>query len=182
MGILAQSCPSDNEYPPRGLAPTVPPPSPPPLHDNHGYATDDTYKEYDERRQSSGLLSTKTFSVTNETQLRRMSSESVDTMVSPNEINMAYVNSDDDYTEPKSVYSEGNGNNDVVTEAIVHRDAMPASAAVGVQSDGNAAEAKTPVIGAAAATPKTSSVSTMSSDKIAKSSNGNAMKRKSSPD
>ena len=35
---------------------------------------------------------------------------------------------------------------------------MPASAAVGVQSDGNAAEAETPVIGAAAATPKASSV------------------------
>ena len=75
-------------------------------------------KEYDERRQSSGSSSTKTFSVTNETHLRRMSSESVNTMVSPNEINMAYANSDDDYTEPKSVYSEGNGNNDVVTETM----------------------------------------------------------------
>ena len=93
-----------------------------------------------------------------------------------------YVNSDDDYTEPTSVYSEGNWNNDVVTEAIVNRDAMPASAAVGAQSDGNAAKAESPVIGAAAVTPKASSVTTMSSDKVAKSTNGNPMKKKSSPD
>ena len=84
-------------------------------------------------------------------------------------------NSDDDQTEPKSVYSEGNENNQVVTEAIVHRDAMFASAAVRAEGGANATSAETPVIGAAAATPKASS-----SDKVAKSSNVNPMKKKSS--
>ena len=44
MGRLAQSSPSDNESSPRGFAPTAPLPSPPPLQDNNGYATDDTYE------------------------------------------------------------------------------------------------------------------------------------------
>ena len=168
MGRLTQSSPSDNESPQRGLPPTAPPQSPP-LQDNNGYATDDIYEEFDERRQSSGSASTRTFSVTNETQLKRMFSDSVDTMASQTKINQAYVNSHDDQTEPKSVYSEGNKNNQVVTETIVHRDAMFASATVGVEGGGNATSAETPVIGAAAS----------SSNKFAKSSNFNPMEKKS---
>ena len=79
MGRLAQSSLSDNESPQTGLPPTAPPQSPP-LRDNNGYATDDIYEEFDQRRQSSGSASTRTFSVTNESQLRGMSSDSVDTI------------------------------------------------------------------------------------------------------
>ena len=72
------------------------------------------------------------------------------------------------------MYSEGNENNQVVAEAIVHRDTMFASAAVWAEGGGNATSAETPVIGAAAATPKASS-----SNKVAKGSNVNPMKKKS---
>ena len=81
IGRLAQSSPSNNESLQKGLPPTALPQSSP-LQDNNGYATDDIYEEFDERRQSSGSAFVRTFSVTNETQLRRMSSDSVDTMVS----------------------------------------------------------------------------------------------------
>lgn len=61
------------------------------------------------------------------------------------------------------MYSEADENNQVVTETTVHRNAMFASPAVGAEGGANAISAETPVIGAAAATPKAPS-----SDKAAK--------------
>ena len=103
----------------------------------------ETYEEFD-TRQSTGSTSTRTFS---DAQERRMSGDSIHTLV-----NEVFDSSDDDYTEPKSVFSEGN-QNESIAEVAVHRDAMAnlsASAAIGAENDANAISTQTPVIAAAA--------------------------------
>ena len=107
----------------------------------------ETYEEFD-TRQSTGSTSTRTFS---EAQERRMSGDSIQTLV-----NEVFDSSDDDYTEPKSVLSEGN-QNEFIAEVTVHTDAMAntssaaASAAIGAENDANAISSpQTPVIAAAA--------------------------------
>ena len=79
-----------------------------------------------------------------------MSGDSVQTLV-----NEVFDSSDDDYTEPKSVLSEGN-QNEFITEVTVHTDAMAntsaaATAALGAENDANAIlSTQTPVIAAEA--------------------------------
>ena len=73
--------------------------------------------------------------------------ETIQTLVSE-----VFDSSDDDYREPKSVFSEGN-QNESIAEVTVHRDAMAnpsASAAIGAENDANAISTQTPVIAAAA--------------------------------
>ena len=101
MGRLAKFSSYDNESPRRIVRPTAAPPPPPIQQDNNAYVVNETYEEFD-TKQSTGSTSTRTFS---EAEERRMSGDSIQTLV-----NEVFDSSDDDYTEPKSVFSEGNQN------------------------------------------------------------------------